>query len=367
MGWEAGETKASKARRTECELASGGAYPRTELLNPPDAFDSPVASSTLPRGRLVRQLAVPNHGTRSDEEDDDRGSQLRSHRIPTSANQNGRPEPSSPSAADSGRPLERVGHVAGTAAVVKRSTRTQSNWSTSEVNRLRYLSDVCALERLDSCKDWRKLRSAFPGPKAVLTRFGRDSVPSVAVPSRSTRAVYTKGKSVEWTSTQMQRLQDCLAGIELAEVEQIIRCVRQHPHATVFTGDVRKSGALSLPEERVQRAFASFDQVAMTKRARGLVGRSASECLRRMRIIAESHSDLLRSDLQSGGENANDFVVTKATAAGDVSSVAGVFRVWLRRLGSRRQAPERQPTLCKRAEIGVFSGQKTCRRQLNGC
>ena len=187
-----------------------------------------------------------------------------------------------------------MGSVAGTAAVAKRSTRTQSNWSTSEVNRLRYLSDVCALERLDSCKDWRKLRSAFPGPKAVLTRFGKDSVPSVAVPSRSTRAVYTKGKSVEWTSTQMQRLQDCLAGIGPAEVEQIIRCVRQHPHATVFTGDVSKSGALSSPEERVQRAFASFDQVAMTKRARGLAGRSASECLRRMRIIAESCSDLLR-------------------------------------------------------------------------
>ena len=82
---------------------------------------------------------------------------------------------------------------------------------------------------------------------------------------------------------------------------------------------------------------------------------------------ANSASGEIASDLQSGGGNANDFVVTKATAAGDVSSVAGVFRVWLRRLGSRRQAPERQPTLCKRAEIGVFSGQKTRRRQLNGC
>ena len=125
-------------------------------------------------------------------------------------------------------------------------------------------------ERLDRCKDWRKLRSAFPGPKAVLTRFGTDSVTSVAVPSRSTRAVYTKGKFVEWTSMQMQRLQDCLVGIEPAELAQIIRCVRQHPHVTVFTGEVRKPGALSSPEERVQRAFASFDQVAMTKRARGL-------------------------------------------------------------------------------------------------
>ena len=294
-----GQSKANKAQRTACELASRSAHQHAALLDSPDAFGSPVASSTLPRGRLVRQLAVPNHvRSRSEEGDDDRGSHLRNSRIPTQPAQDSPSEASSRSAADSGRgrPLgKQVRNVAVQATVAKRPARGQSNWSASEIDRLRYLRDVCALEQLDSCKDCSKLRSAFPGPKAVRARFEADIVVSVAVPSRSTRAVYTKGKSIDWTAAQTQRLRDCLAGIEPAQAEQIISCVRQHPHTTVFTGDVIKTGALTAPEERVQQAFASFDQVTMARtRARGVAGRTAAECLRRMRIIAESDRYMLR-------------------------------------------------------------------------
>ena len=100
---------------------------------------------------------------------------------------------------------------------------------------------------------------------------------------------------MKWTFAQMEGLRDCLVSIEPAQLEQIIHCVRQHPHEIVFTGELEERVALSSPEGRVRQAFADFDQVAMIPaRARGVKGRTAVECLRRMRIIAESDSQVQR-------------------------------------------------------------------------